>query len=459
MTDTIYALATPYGRAGVAVVRVSGARALDGLAALTGSAAYRPRQTSVRTLVSPATRETIDQAMVIYFEGPASYTGEDVVEYHVHGGIAVIESLLSGLSALDGHRMALPGEFTRRAFENGRMDLTAAEAVADLIDAETQAQKEQALAQMDGALSRLYEGWRDRLTRILAYMEVEIDFTDEDVPEGLAQKVMPDVQALRQEIEAHLNDNRRGERLRHGIRVAVIGAPNAGKSSLVNALAQREIAIVSPMAGTTRDVIEAHLDLGGYPVILADTAGLRPEQLSGDGHDAIESEGIKRAMKQAADADIRLLLFDGTAEPDKATGALADHDSLIVCNKSDRHAEHSEGSLSPTPELSGILRCAQDDIVFISAKTGQGLDRLTARLAEKIKTLLGKRSGPSPTRARHREALESCVANLLRAESAPVTELVAEDLRLAIRALGQITGRVDVEDLLDVIFRDFCIGK
>ncbi|MCF8496263.1 MAG: tRNA uridine-5-carboxymethylaminomethyl(34) synthesis GTPase MnmE [Alphaproteobacteria bacterium] len=454
ISDTIFALSTPPGRGGVAVVRVSGPQSWAS-AALLGAAPLRARQAGLHRLRDPLTGETIDHALVLPFQGPASFTGEDVVEYHVHGGRAVVDSLLSALAAQEGHRQAEPGEFTRRAFENGKLDLTEAEAVADLIDAETQAQKAQALAQMDGALSRLYHGWAERLTHALAHLEADIEFPDEDLPQGIFPQVRPVIEGLRAEIAAHLDDNRRGERLREGIRVAVIGAPNAGKSSLVNALARRDVAIVSDIAGTTRDVIEVHLDLGGYPVILADTAGLRPDQIGRDGQEGIEAEGIRRALQQAREADIRLLVFDGTASaPDAHTLDLRDERALAVMNKSDRHPERSEGPGPGYPSAS-----PQEDALWVSARTGEGLDGLIAALVERAGKLAGRSETPALTRRRHRSALEDARSALLRSLAAPLPELAAEDVRLSVRALGRITGKVDVEDLLDVIFRDFCIGK
>jgi tRNA modification GTPase len=444
MSDTIFALASAHGRAGVAVVRVSGPRGLESLQALCPQGVFTPRLSSLRKLVHPDTAEILDEALVLTFEGPRSYTGEDTVEYHMHGGRAVINSVLDFLGAQDGHRMAEPGEFTRRAFENGRMDLTAAEAVADLIDAETQVQKIQALSQMGGALSGLYEGWTDRLKKTLAHMEADIEFPDEDLPEGIAPEIIDAVVQLSAEIADHLNDNRQGERLRDGLQVAIVGAPNAGKSSLVNALVQRDVAIISDMAGTTRDVIEAHLDIGGYPVILADTAGLRPDQIGAEGHDALESEGIKRAMKRARDADIVILLFDGAQDmPDPHTLNLIDERSILVCNKAD--------VMTGGFPLAGALP--------ISVRTGHGLDALLDALLDKLKTLIVSREAPSLTRKRHRLNLEDALDALGRSMEADLPELMAEDLRLSIRSLGKITGRVDVEDLLDVIFRDFCIGK
>ncbi len=459
MTDTIYALATAPGRASVAIVRVSGPCAHESRRLIAerpferaplgvipfgippGAPLKTPSPTHVLCkLINPVSRETIDRALVLSFESPASFTGEDVVEYQLHGGPAIVSSLLAVLSSQPGHRMAEPGEFTRRAFENGKMDLTAAEAVADLINAETQAQKAQALSQMEGSLSRLYDGWREDLSRALAYLEADIDFPDEDLPGGAMSQVRPALEAILSAIKEHLDDKNRGERLRSGIQVAVIGAPNAGKSSLVNALAKRDVVIVSAHAGTTRDVIEVHLDLGGYPVILADTAGLRPDQLRGTAQDSIESEGIRRALDRAKQADIRVLLFDMTQEEeDTHTLALQDDQSIKVFNKCDQSVAGNE--------------------LAVSAKTGEGLDVLIETLTARIKDILGTRETPSLTQHRHREALEECLGSLLRAQTGTQAELVAEDVRLAMRALGRITGRVDVEDLLDVIFRDFCIGK
>jgi tRNA modification GTPase len=457
--ETIYAPITASGKAAVAAVRVSGARAHESLRSLITGAMPESRHTSLRKLVDPVSRETIDHAMVILFSGAESFTGEDSVEYHLHGGAAITQALLSYLSRQGGHRMAEAGEFTRRAFENGKIDLTEAEAIADLAAAQTQAQKDLALDQLGGALSRLYDGWRERLTRALAYLEADIDFPDEDLPDGVAAQVRPILEVLRNEIAAHLNDNRRGEMLREGIKIAVIGAPNAGKSSLVNALAQRDVAIVSSMAGTTRDIIEVHLNLGGYPVILSDTAGLRPDQIGNEGHDAIESEGIRRALNAAQNADIKLLLFDATqSEPDAATMALRDENALVVFNKAD-----AASALTLPISLKGDGSNAEGvsgEGLSISVQTGVGLDTLTNALIQKIKSIIGRKSNtPTLTRARHREALEHCRAALDRALSAPLPELIAEDVRLSVRALGRITGRVDVEDLLDVIFRDFCIGK
>ena len=448
VADTIYALSTPWGMSGVAVVRVSGPGALTGLTQISGRPDLAARQAHLLRLMDPADQHLIDQALVLAFPAPHSFTGEDVVEYQIHGGVAVINDMLRVLSTLPGYRMALPGEFTRRGFENGKMDLTEAEAIGDLIHAETEAQKKQALSQMEGSLSKLYDEWAQRLVRSLAHLEADLDFPDEDLPEGVAHAVTPVLQTFIKDLDEHLNDNRRGERLRDGIHVAVIGAPNAGKSSLVNALAQRDVAIVSEHAGTTRDIIEAHLNVGGFPVILSDTAGLRPDQIGTQGQDSIEGEGIRRALQRAESADIRVLVFDASLLPelDQHTTKLIRENTIIVFNKADQYKGDIPSVMCHVP-------------VVISVKDDKGIDQLTHALLVMIREMIGTRETPSLTRERHRTALQECKTSLLRALNAPLPELMAEDVRLAMRALGRITGRVDVEDLLDVIFRDFCIGK
>ncbi len=448
MGDTIYALASGRGQAGVAVVRVSGADAHNSMRLLTGDKDIKYRYANLRELTHPVSRETLDSALVIAFDAPRSYTGEDVVEYYLHGGRAVVNGVIEFLQSQDNHRMAEAGEFTRRAFENGKMDLTEAEAVADLIHAETQLQKSQALMQMGGVLANLYNDWAERLTKILAYVEAEIEFPDEDLPDSIIPQITPKINILLNEIDAHLNDNRRGERLRDGIHVAIIGAPNAGKSSLVNALAQRDVAIVSELAGTTRDVIEAHLDIGGYPVILSDTAGLRPDQIddSDNGQGSIESEGIRRALDVAQNADIRIILYDGTQENlDSHSFALENHENTIaVINKVDK----------------GLRLKHPSNPLQISVAQNKGISEFLSALTALIDNIIGnKNEAPALTRARHRDALLDCQSSLNRCLNAPLPELTAEDLRLAVRHLGRITGKVDVEDLLDVVFRDFCIGK
>jgi tRNA modification GTPase len=434
--DTIFALSTARGRAGVAVIRASGPRAGDMVRALTRRLPA-PRQASLVSLVDPTSGEEIDRGLVLWFKTPASFTGEDVAEFHVHGGAAVVSALLTALGRLPGCRLAEPGEFTRRAFENGKLDLTAAEGVADLIEADTAAQRRQALRQMGGIFARLTEDWAKRLVRALAHLEAAIDFPDEDLPPDMLVSVRTETVTLAAEIRGHLADGRRGEILRDGLSIAIIGPPNSGKSSLLNALVGREAAIVSAIAGTTRDIIEVHLELNGYPVLLADTAGIR------ESTDQIEVEGVRRARARAESADMCLILLDASdaVSRETATSELVDTGNapLVVWNKCDIEA-------APAGEIG------------ISVQTGQGLDVLIAKLAERTEHLLGG-AAPVVTRQRHRAALEACVGALERGAGATEAALIAEDLRLAVRALGQITGRVDVEDLLDVIFREFCIGK
>lgn len=443
---TIAALASAPGRAGVAVVRVSGPQAGASLCTLTARPLPPARQAQLRTLYETPDGAVLDRALVLWFPAPASFTGEDVAEYHVHGGRAVVSALLETLLHHPGLRLAEPGEFTRRAFLNGKFDLTAAEAVADLVDAETTAQRRQALRQMEGTLGQLYNGWRTQLTRALAYLEASIDFIDEeDVPGDLGATIRPVLSVLIQAMAAHLADAHRGERLRDGVSITIVGAPNAGKSSLLNALARRDVAIVAATAGTTRDLIEVHLDLGGWPVVLVDTAGLRDNTA-----DAVEAEGVRRAHQRAASADLKLAVFDASAWPDcdAATLALVDADTLPLLNKCDRLSTPLE-----SPQVGGR------PALLLSAKTGAGLDILVARLREQVSRRFTASETPALTRARHRSAVQDCQSALIRALTAPLPELAAEDVRLASRALGRITGQVDVDDLLDVIFRDFCIGK
>ena len=455
---TIYALATPTpSRAhpgAISVIRLSGPRAAEALIFLTerraferGRSARDPalpasRHMALRTVLDPLSGEAIDRGLVVWFEAPNTETGETMAELHLHGGRAVVGAALEAIRRLGFCRLAEPGEFTRRAFEHGKLDLTEAEAIADLVAAETEQQRKQALQQMDGALHRLYEDWRTLGLRTLAHLEAAIDFPDEDLPPGLAEEVRAGIERLRAEIAAHLDD-RRGERLREGLHIAIIGPPNAGKSSLLNLLARREAAIVSETAGTTRDVIEVHLDLGGWPVVLADTAGLR------EFGDAIEQEGVRRAKARAATADLRLLVLDASADWQRQRQALTaaterwdDARDIVVVNKAD------------------LARIDATDVVPLSATSGAGLPDLLARLEQSAEGLMQEGAGAPPlTRARHREALVECQDSLARALGAPEIALAAEDLRLALRALGRITGTVRIDELLDVIFRDFCIGK
>ena len=447
MSDaTIYALGTPTPTrahpGALAVVRVSGPRAADVVELLTRKPLPTPRRLALRTLLDPSTGEAFDKGLVAWFAAPNTETGEPMAELHLHGGRAVVGAALDAIAHLGFCRLAEPGEFTRRAFENGKLGLTEAEGIADLVAAETAAQRRQALLQMEGSLHRLYEDWRGKGLRALAHLEAAIDFPDEDLPEGLADQVRLAISSLQGEIEVHLED-RRGERLRDGLSIAIIGPPNAGKSSLLNLLARREAAIVSETAGTTRDVIEVHLDLGGWPVVLADTAGLR------ESGDAIEQEGVRRARARAAAADLRVLVLDASDDwrtemqaITVATERWSPARDIVVVNKTDLVAVDDPG------------------VVALSTRSGTGLPRLLSRLEASAEAAMQEGAGAPPlTRARHREALLECQASLGRALGAPEVALAAEDLRLALRAIGRITGTVRLDELLDVIFRDFCIGK
>ncbi|NTU77668.1 MAG: tRNA uridine-5-carboxymethylaminomethyl(34) synthesis GTPase MnmE, partial [Alphaproteobacteria bacterium] len=384
MKDTIFALASAPGRAGVAVVRLSGPEAGKALRALSlPNELPVPRKAERRALVDPESGELIDRALVLWFPAPHSFTGEDVAELQIHGGRAILQALTEVLRKRPRLRLAEPGEFSRRAFENDKLDLTEVEAIADLVDAETTAQRRQALRQLEGELGRLYGLWAERLKQLLAHIEATIDFAEDELPADLAARQQGNLKSLTEDIESHLDDGHRGERLREGFTVALLGPPNAGKSSLLNALARREAAIVAPTPGTTRDIIEVHLDLGGYPVTLADTAGLR------EGGDAIENEGVCRAKARAEKADLKLLVFDGALWPtlDETTQALKDDDAIAIVNKTD---------VIQTPKKAGYA--------FVSAKTGEGLEGLVAEIIRVLDLRFASLGQPSLTRARHRAA-------------------------------------------------------
>lgn len=439
---TIFALATPPGLGALAIVRLSGSLALSALLQLSRRTEFAPRYATLAALYDD--QQKIDEAIVLYYPAPHSFTGEDCVEITLHGGRATTQGLLLALGKINGLRLAEPGEFTRRAFENGKLDLTQAEAVADLIHAETALQRDQALSQLSGALRDLYQGWAGRVAAMLAHAEADIDFPDEDLPDGLRAALLPQIEQLNVELQNHLSDNQRGERLRDGITLAIVGAPNAGKSTLLNALAQRDVAIVTDIAGTTRDVLEVHLDLGGYPVTLLDTAGLRVTD------DVIEAEGIRRARARAEEADFKLCLFDHSAPPDDETLAMVDENSLLVFTKLDAGDWKMDKNIFP----------ASSPLFPISAQTGEGIEALLIEIQKRLGAFfLAPRSTPTLTRARHRAALTEAAGALERAVTASLPELQAEDLRLALRALGRITGHVDIEALLDRIFSEFCIGK
>ncbi|MFC4175304.1 tRNA uridine-5-carboxymethylaminomethyl(34) synthesis GTPase MnmE [Microvirga sp. GCM10011540] len=432
--DTIFATASGHGRSAVSLIRISGDRSRFILETMAGGVPV-PRRAVLRILCDPASGEPLDQALVLWMPGPGSFTGEDQAELHIHGGLATRAAVLRALNALEGCRAAEAGEFTRRAFLNGRMDLSRVEGLADLIDAETEAQRRQALFQLEGRLGHAAERWREEILQVLALLEACLDFSDEgDVPEDLETEITGRLARMRDDFHRVL-ENRSGERLREGLTVVLAGPPNAGKSTLLNALAQRDVAIVSPIAGTTRDVIEVHCDLGGLPVVIVDTAGLR------DSTDPIEQEGVSRARARAQDADLVLWLMPpegGEGEPPEARRLLK------VATKVDVNRNRDDADLA------------------ISAATGAGLPDLMRMLEAEAQAVLGQGDAVL-TRERHRRALERARDSVARAlammSSAGPLELIAEEVRLAARAVGEITGRVDVEHVLDRLFSSFCIGK
>jgi len=450
---TIFALSSGRPPAAIAVVRVSGSRAGVVLEKLIGRVP-EPRQATLARLRDPATGDAIDEALVLWFPAPRSETGEDTAELQLHGGHAVIAGVLDALGRIEGCRPAEAGEFTRRAFENGRLDLTAVEGLADLIAAETPAQRRQAFRQLKGLIGDRAEAWRRALIEAQALVEARIDFSDEaDVPENLLDAALHAAQQLRSEIAAALADGGRGERLRDGLVVAIAGPPNAGKSTLLNRLARREAAIVSPYPGTTRDVIEVHFDLGGYPVTLLDTAGIC------DSTDPVEQEGVRRARVGAAAADLVLWVIDVSAAGmalDDADRSSFKSDGWLIKNKIDLAVDKLCISCESGSGISSPMTFS------ISATTGAGTDALVTALTAFAQNYFSATEPALVTRARHRRALEDTVAALDRAlaeRGSGREELIAEELRAAATTLGRLTGRVDVEDILDVIFRDFCIGK
>ncbi len=443
--DTIFAPASAAGKAAVAMVRVSGDEAGHVLRRLTGNMPLpEARRSTLRAIREPANGDEIDRAVVIWFPAPASFTGEDVAEFHIHGGRAVLAALLRALDGMEGLRPAEAGEFSRRAFEYGKLDLTAAEGIADLIDAETELQRRQALRQSEGNLGALYEGWRERLIKIRALVESTIDFSDQELPDGVLDRVAPEISAIADEIDAHLADDHWGERLRDGIQIAILGPTNAGKSSIINRLAGRDAAIVSPDAGTTRDIVEVRLDLAGWPLTVADTAGLRTAE------GAVEEEGIRRARALAEAADLNIVVLDGAHWPEGAEEAamLADERALFVLNKCDLLDNKTR-----------VARVVGQGALNVSCKTGEGIDDLFVRIREHLEARHSPSAAPLPTRARHRHALEKCLESLYGCDIDVGQELAAEELRLATDSLGRITGRVDIEQVLDIVFKEFCIGK
>jgi tRNA modification GTPase len=455
--QTIFALSSGRPPSAISIVRVSGPEAAMALTLLAGKIPL-PRM-ATRALLRDGHQQPIDDAVVLWFPGPASATGEDVAEFHVHGGRAILAALFATLSALDHMRAAEPGEFTRRAFENGKLDLTEAEGLDDLIHADTDRQRSQALRQLKGLLGDRARDWRAQIIEASALIEAGIDFSDEgDVPAELIAPALAKIKTLLGEIQQVLAEQGRSERLREGLVVAIAGPPNVGKSTLMNQLARREVAIVSPHAGTTRDLIEVQLDLDGYPVTVIDTAGIRETD------DPVEREGVRRARARAAEADLVLWLVDATHEKhlDEGTAPV-----WVVRNKIDLDAVESDAAglrldAAILRQPTGVSKQGRTSADFaISASRGDGIAELISALVDFAKSYFGSGEGGLISRERQRKLLEQTVVSLQRSTSVIEhgEELAAEDLRIAARSLGQLLGRVDVEDLLDVIFRDFCIGK
>ena len=446
MIRTIFAPATAPGRAGIAVIRISGPQASCALKALGCDPLPTPRYATCCALKNIKTNEIIDRSLVLWFPSPHSFTGEDTAELHVHGSRAVVQILLQYLGTLQGLSPAEPGEFSRRALENGKMDVIQAEGLADLIEAETAMQQKQALRQMSGELTAIYDHWREDAITILAEVEAYIDFPDEDIPADIEQEIISRTTELKDKILLHI-ENDRGKMLREGVHITIVGAPNVGKSSLLNYLARKDVAIVSEIAGTTRDVIEVHLDVDGYPVTISDTAGLRESQ------DVIETEGVRRAMAQASVTDIKLCMFDAGDEGfwNSQTLELVGENDIVVINKIDA---------CPLPQdttLKGKMP------VLLSLKEHRGTEQLMQVLEERLHAMVGLGTAPAYTRERHQQALRQCAEYLekflqSRQEDNDIT-LGAEELRMAANMLGVVTGKIAIEDLFDHIFSNFCIGK
>ena len=442
---TIYALSTVFGKSGVAVFRISGKSAFVFFDKMTNlkSAKIESRKMYYTSIYDIDSRETLDNCLVVAFKSPYSFTGEDTVEINCHGSKAVIRSITDSLSKIEDFRLAEAGEFSRRAFYNGKIDLTAADGLADLIDAETEIQQKVAIKQMGGTLFNLYEDWRSRLVDLLSYVEAYIDFPDEDIPQDTVFKLENNVFKIIEEIESHLAVNKVNERLRDGFKVVISGPTNAGKSSLINAIVRRNVAIVSDIAGTTRDVIEAYVDIKGFPVVFSDTAGLR------ESDDTVEKIGIDLARQKIEEADFNIFLFDAeNTEPSVFEQYLKDNKHyLLVANKSDKISEERKQEL----QAKGCM--------LISAKHNENVETITDKICAYFNDIYSSSSAHLITRQRYKETLLDCLENLKRFSLNKEIELAAEDIRLACRAIGKITGRVEVDEILDKIFSSFCIGK
>ncbi len=442
---TIFALSSGPGLSGIAVIRVSGPNTKNVLKNMTISPIPSPKVAVVRKFINPKTKDLIDQGILLWFPGPESYTGEDMAEFHVHGSKAVIEAINLCLSKIEGCRLAEPGEFTKIAFQNGKINLLKAESISDLISSETEIQRKQAIKIMSGKSSHKFNSLRERLLKILSNIEAKIDFPDEDLPDNILKNIHSETKSIKNEIDKILNDQKVGERIREGFKIAIIGPTNAGKSSLLNYLSKRDIAIVSEIAGTTRDVIEAHLNLNGYPVVISDTAGIR------DSKDEIEKKGIKLALERAENADLNLIVIEPkSVDFVDFLKKFGSKKSILVINKM---------------EL-GVDNIAEEiknyEPVLISIKKEKNIDKLISLIKENLKNKFILQDDIYITRQRHRTNLEKCVEHLTNFEEKNSLEdfdKAAEDLRLATRYLGTIVGKVDVEEILGSIFNDFCIGK
>jgi len=442
---TIYALSTGPGISGIAVIRVSGKKTGDIIKKITRNKLPNPREATRRKFHYINTNELIDEGVLLWFPGPNSYTGEDLAEFHVHGSRAVINALHKTLSQIKNCRLAEPGEFTKRAFQNGKISLLKAESIADLISSETEIQRKQALKIMSGKSSDQFNSWRDKLLKILSHIEAKIDFPDEDLAKDILTNIQKTSDQVSSEIQETLNDQKVGERIREGFKIAIVGPTNSGKSSLLNYLSKRDAAIVSEIAGTTRDVIETHLNLDGYPVVISDTAGIRESK------NEIEKKGIKLALNRAEDADLKLVIIEAKNVDFKGVlKDLLDESAIIVINKSDL----IKGKLNS--------KFKKYEHVLISIKKDLNLNKLISKIKNKLKNQFISSENILITRERHRQNLKNCVHHLQKFQekrSVKDFDKAAEDLRLATRHLGMIVGKVDVEELLGSIFNDFCIGK
>jgi len=442
---TIYALSTGPGVSGIAVVRVSGKEAAEVVKQLTGDDLPAPRVAVLKKLKNSNTNEMIDEGIVLWFPGPNSYTGEDLAEFHVHGSRAVVSALHSSISGIKNCRLAEPGEFTKLAFQNGKINLLKAEGIADLVSAETEIQRKQAVEIMSGKSSNKFTSWRTKLLKILAHVEAKIDFPDEDLPKDILDEIQKTSNQVSKEIEKVLDDQKVGERIREGFKIAIVGPTNAGKSSLLNYLSKRDVAIVSEIAGTTRDVIETHLNLDGYPVVVSDTAGIRESK------NEIEKKGIKLALNRAEDADLKLIIVDAkSVDFTSVLKELIDENAILVVNKSDLIAGNINKELK------------KHDHILVSIKNNLNLDKLILKIKKKLENKFISYGDILITRERHRQHLEQCISHLKNFKNKNGSEdydKAAEDLRLATRHLGMIVGKVDVEEILGSIFNDFCIGK